>query len=224
MFINRNKQQDCWSRLNASRAAQNSFVGRMFVTSALDHNFSTKNPSKSSKVSKDLDCSLVSNTNFSEMLLSNGRRPGPGKVGQGGLKVLYLWHHSQKICNPQAKHFFWVQTRRLTTSFELLTGSAVLIGPERFSCKAMCDPVVLAQEFLISAGRQSVNVWQHFLSTSFDKVAVCKHCKQEMSYCWKHRKVVEMIQNLHQKLVPLITILMVIPAHFKHGMCWLQTL
>jgi len=106
LFINRNKQQDCWSRLNASRAAQNSFVGRMFVTSALDHNFSTKNPSKSSKVSKDLDCSLVSNKNFSEMLLSNGWRPGPGKVGQGGLKVLYLWHHSQKICNPQAKHFF----------------------------------------------------------------------------------------------------------------------
>jgi len=35
----------------------------MFI---LDHNFWTWNPSKSSKVSKDSDCSLVSNKNFSE--------------------------------------------------------------------------------------------------------------------------------------------------------------
>jgi len=33
--------QDCWSRLNASRATQNSFAGRMFVTSGLEHGFST---------------------------------------------------------------------------------------------------------------------------------------------------------------------------------------
>jgi len=26
--------------------------------------------------------------------------PGPGEVGQGGLKVLHLWCHSQKICTP----------------------------------------------------------------------------------------------------------------------------
>jgi len=29
------KVQDCWSHLNASRAARNSFAGRMFVTSGL---------------------------------------------------------------------------------------------------------------------------------------------------------------------------------------------
>ena len=34
--------------------------------------------------------SLVSNANFSEILPPNGWRPGPGKVGQGGLKVLHL--------------------------------------------------------------------------------------------------------------------------------------
>jgi len=63
-------------------------------------------PSKLSKVSKDSDCSLVSNKNFSEILPSNSWRPGPGKVGQGGLKVLHLWHHSQKIHIPQTKQFF----------------------------------------------------------------------------------------------------------------------
>ena len=48
----------------------------------LDNNFWTRNPSRSSKVSKDLDCSLKSNKNFSEILPSNGWRPGPGEVGQ----------------------------------------------------------------------------------------------------------------------------------------------
>jgi len=57
-------------------------------------------------VSKDSDCSLVSTKNFSEILPPNGWRPGPGKVGQGGQKVLHLWRHSQKKCTPQAKKFF----------------------------------------------------------------------------------------------------------------------
>jgi len=39
---------------------------------------------------KDSDCSLVSNKNFSEILPSNGFGLGPGEVGQGGLKALYL--------------------------------------------------------------------------------------------------------------------------------------
>jgi len=31
---------------------------------------------------------------------------GPGKVGQGGLKVLQVCRHSQKIHNPNQKVFF----------------------------------------------------------------------------------------------------------------------
>ena len=72
---------------------------------ALDLNFWTGNP-KSIKVSKDSDCSLVSNKIFSEIQPSNGLRPGPGEVGQGGLKMLHLWRHSQKIRTPQPKNFF----------------------------------------------------------------------------------------------------------------------
>jgi len=37
---------------------------------------------------------------------SNGWRPGPGEVGQGGQKVLHLWRRSQKIRTPQPKKFF----------------------------------------------------------------------------------------------------------------------
>jgi len=44
--------------------------------------------------------SLVCNKKFSEILLSNNWRPGPGEVGQGGLKVLHLWCHSQKTRTP----------------------------------------------------------------------------------------------------------------------------
>jgi len=72
----------------------------------LDHNFWTWNPSRSSKVSKDSDCSLVSNKSFSEILSSHGLSPGPGEVGQGALKVHHLGCHSQKIHNPQSKNFF----------------------------------------------------------------------------------------------------------------------
>jgi len=57
-------------------------------------------------VSKDSDCSLVSNKNLSEILLSNGLGPGSGEVGQGGLKVLHLWRHSRKIFTPQPKNYF----------------------------------------------------------------------------------------------------------------------
>jgi len=36
----------------------------------------------------------------------NGLGPGSGEVGQGGLKVLHLWCHSQKIHTSQPKKFF----------------------------------------------------------------------------------------------------------------------
>jgi len=75
-------------------------------TLALDHNFWTQNPSRSSKVLKDLDCSLLFNKNFSKVLPSNGLGPGPGEMGQCGLKVFHLWRHSQKMCTPQPKKFF----------------------------------------------------------------------------------------------------------------------
>jgi len=39
---------------------------------------------------EDSDCRLVSSKNLSEILPPNGWRPGPGKVGQGGLKFLHL--------------------------------------------------------------------------------------------------------------------------------------
>ena len=101
----------------------------------LHHNFWTRNPSRSSKVSKDSDCSLVSSKNFSEILQPNGWRLKPGKVGQGSLKVLYLWRHSQKPASPKQKIFFRVQTRRLATSFETFTGSVEHTRPEKFRAK-----------------------------------------------------------------------------------------
>jgi len=43
--------------------------------------------------------------------------PGPGEVGQGGLKVLHLWRHSQKICIPQPKKFFHCKLQDLPSLF-----------------------------------------------------------------------------------------------------------
>ena len=79
----------------------------MFIT--LDHNSWTPNHSKSSKISKNSDCSLLSNKSFSEILPSKGLHPGPCEVGQGGLKALHLWRHSQKIHIFQPKKFLLSQ-------------------------------------------------------------------------------------------------------------------
>jgi len=73
--------------------------------SNLDHNFWTRNPSRSSKVSKDSDCSLESNKNSTKILPSNGWCPGPGEVGQDCQKVLRLSRHSQ-ITTPSTKKNF----------------------------------------------------------------------------------------------------------------------
>jgi len=94
--------QKLWSKINE---LIDYLIIQIFFTS-LDHNFWTWNLSRSSKVSKDLDCSLVSSKIFSEILPPNGWHPGPGKVGQGGLNVLHIWCHWHKTHIPQAKKFF----------------------------------------------------------------------------------------------------------------------
>ena len=122
---------------------------------SLDHNFWTQNPSRSSKVSKDSDCSLVTNKNLSEILPSNGWCPGPRKVGQGALKVLHLWRHSQKTRTPNQKNFR-VHSRRLAASFDTSTRSVICTGAEIFPCKATCVSVYFFQKSPFSAGCQSV--------------------------------------------------------------------
>jgi len=69
-------------------------------------NFQTQNHNRSSKVSKDSDCSLVSYKNFSEILPSNGLGPGPGEVGQGGLKASTYDVTHKKSTPPNQKTFF----------------------------------------------------------------------------------------------------------------------
>jgi len=68
--------------------------------------------------------------------------PGPGEVGQDGLKVLHYDITYKKPAPPTKKIIFQVQTTRLAKSFELLTVSVALTGPEKFLHKATCDPAV----------------------------------------------------------------------------------
>jgi len=49
-----------------------------------------------------------------------------------------------------------MHTRRLAMSFEPLTRSVAFTGLEKFLRKAICNPVVLAREFPISARREGV--------------------------------------------------------------------
>jgi len=57
------------------------------------------------KGSKDLDSSLVSNENFSEILWLSGWALGPATWAKMAQKLFHLWRHSQKIHNPNQKNF-----------------------------------------------------------------------------------------------------------------------
>jgi len=58
------------------------------------------------KASKDSDSSLVSNENFRKILWPSGWTLGQVTWAKMAQKLLHLWCHSQKICNPQQKKFF----------------------------------------------------------------------------------------------------------------------
>jgi len=75
------------------------------------------------KGSKDLDSSLVSNENFSEILWPSGWALGQATRAKMAQKLLHLWRHSQKICNPQQNFFFRVQSKKLSDPFEPLNSS-----------------------------------------------------------------------------------------------------
>ena len=75
----------------------------------VDHNFWTRNLSKSSKVSKVLDFSLVSNKSFSKILQSGGLGLGPDELGQKGstcdithkkskIKIIFFFIADSKTC------------------------------------------------------------------------------------------------------------------------------
>jgi len=88
-------------------------------------------------------------------------------VGQGGLKALHLWRHSQKIHIPLPKNFFWVQATRLAASFETLTRSVAYARPHKFPCKATCVSAFFSQKFPKAAGCKSVNItFLFFVSSS----------------------------------------------------------
>jgi len=82
------------------------------------------------KGSKDWDLSLVSDEHFSEILWSGGWDPGQVTWAKMAKKLLYLWHHSQKIRNSQPKNFFRVQTIRLAESFKGLNSSVAQSAEE----------------------------------------------------------------------------------------------
>ena len=82
------------SKVIIQKKQSNHLIMRVITLFILDHNLWTSNPSKSSKIWKDLDLSLVSNKNLSEMLPSSSLGLGPDEVGQNGLKQLHLQHHS----------------------------------------------------------------------------------------------------------------------------------
>ena len=64
-----------------------------------------------------------------------------------------LWTSLTKKPHPPSKKIFWVQSRRLATSFETFTGSVEHTRPEQFPCKprvfrSLADAKVLRSKLL----------------------------------------------------------------------------
>jgi len=59
-----------------------------------------------------------------------GWAPGEVTWAKMAQKLYHSWCHLQKICNPQPKNFFRVQTKRLAESFEGLNSSLVQSAEE----------------------------------------------------------------------------------------------
>jgi len=53
--------------------------------------------------------------------------------------------HTKNPHPPYKKFFFNGLLQDFAKTFELLTGSVMLSGPEKFLRKAMCDPAVFAR-------------------------------------------------------------------------------
>ena len=142
----------------------------------LDDNFWTRNPRRSSKVSKDSDCSLVSNKNFSEILPFNSWRPGPG---EGGLKVLHLWCHSQKNRTPQPTlNFVW-----LPYFWSLLAGNLA-------SYQWVCSNNLVRSPFEPNIFDSSMNsskpqavLFRNFVFVIYHKFSV-GFCLEQMLFRW----------------------------------------
>jgi len=65
-----------------------------------------------------------------------------------------------KKLHPTGKKFFFrVQATRLAVSFQLLTGSVALTGPEKFPRKTTCVSVFFSRKSLKVTGRQSVKIY-----------------------------------------------------------------
>jgi len=116
------------------------------------HNFWTQNPSKSSKVSKDSDFSLVSNKNLRAILPSRGLKPGWDELGKKGRKLFHLWHHSQKIQN---QFFFHC---RLEESFEGLNSSLAQSAEELCTCNDVCKRFDSRGKSLTETGCEDVKM------------------------------------------------------------------
>jgi len=69
--------------------------------------------------------------------------PGPGEVGQGGLKVFHLWHYSQKTA-PKPKKYFFIANYKTCWVFWAFDRVCSTYPAGEIPAKATCDPVVLA--------------------------------------------------------------------------------
>jgi len=86
----------------------------------IDHNFWTRNVRKLIKVSEDADCSLDSNENFIEILLSSGWAQVRWQQPKMAKNLPYVRRHSQKN-KTQNQNFFYCSLEDLLSLLRVWT-------------------------------------------------------------------------------------------------------
>ena len=81
--------------------------------------FSDHNTRKPITGSKDLDCSIISNKNFSQKIPSSSWSPGTGNLGQNCQKPIPRSMSPMKNLKSQTFQFFKMQTRGLAASLRV---------------------------------------------------------------------------------------------------------
>ena len=100
--------------------------------------------------------------------------PRPDEVGQRGLKLLHLWHHSQKIQNPKPKDFCHCRLEDLS-GLQGLNNSLVHWELESCLHKACANSLIFTQTVRINLAEKVLIIW---------KVVVVQQVKVKMWLIW----------------------------------------
>ena len=144
---------------------------------------------------------------MNEILPSSSLGPGPHKVGQKGLKLLYLWNYSQKIQNPK---IFSLPTLRLAESTEGLNSPLAQLPGKLCSWWNMCKlldlswncpatKVLTVKENQCKQSEFRENIELQTRYWKWFALSACSFCLTKFMFWWWYVYMHNIMNELHWK-------------------------